>query len=328
MQIEDERLEKAVEWFLRARSESACVEDLSELRRWIEEDSSNAVAYQQVSRTWNVVGEHASAPEIVVGRRDALLDSHRAGRRHGSIFATAPALRLWALAACLVMAIAAGAWWFLQPQSTVYSTALGQQQTVVLADASVVVLDAHSRVRVRYTDKERAISLEEGQARFTVAKDPLRPFRVRARNQTVVALGTAFDVELISRAVLVTLIEGHVAVDAGQQTRPSPAGKQVVELTAGQALHVHDDGRTTVMTVDLDRATAWQRGKVFFDNEPLSTAVERINRYAREQIEVDPAVATLGVSGVFNAGDTDAFIDAVTAYFPVEALHNRGARFF
>jgi transmembrane sensor len=335
LQIEDERLEQAVEWFLRVRSESARIEDLSELRRWIDENAINALAYQQVSATWGAFDEHASAPEIVVGRRDALLDSRRAGP-HGSAsgriasatLRNAPALTLWALAACLVIAIAAGAWWILLPQSTVYSTALGQQRTVVLADASVVALDAQSRVRVRYTDKERAVSLEQGQARFTVAKDLLRPFRVRARDQTVVALGTEFDVELISRTVRVTLIEGHVAVaDAGQQGRAA-TGKPFVELTAGQALSVHDDGRSTVVDVDLNRATAWRRGKMFFDNEPLSSAVERINRYARQQVEVDPAVAAFGVSGAFNAGDTDAFIDAVTNYFPVEAVHDRGTKIY
>jgi transmembrane sensor len=67
---------------------------------------------------------------------------------------------------------------------------------------------------------------------------------------------------------------------------------------------------------------------MFFDNEPLSSAVERINRYAHQQVEVDPAVAALGVSGAFNAGDTDAFIDAVTNYFPVEAVHDRGTKIY
>ena len=78
------RLEQAVQWFLRVRSEGACVEDLPELQRWIEKDPQNAAAYSQVSATWSTVGAHASAPEFVIGRRDALEDSRKAGRRRWS----------------------------------------------------------------------------------------------------------------------------------------------------------------------------------------------------------------------------------------------------
>ncbi|MEJ0038325.1 MAG: FecR domain-containing protein [Gammaproteobacteria bacterium] len=339
LRTDDERTEQAVEWFLRVRSEGASVEDLPELRRWIEADPDNALAYQQVCAAWSTIGDYASAPEIVIGRRDALEDSHKAGRHGTPSLGKASA---WVAAACVALvALGTGAWWLFSPHWTVYSTELGQRRTVTLADASVIVLDAHSQVRVRYTDKERAIALEQGQARFSVAKDPLRPFRVRARDQTVVALGTQFDVELISQAVLVTLIEGHVAVGGvtsqGAQATGSPSvgevsgapGRQVVELIAGEGLRVHDDGRAIFLpNVDLGHATAWQKGKMFFDNEPLSTAVERINRYARQQVDVDPSVAAVGISGVFNSGDTDAFIEAVTTYFPVEAIRNRGANIY
>jgi transmembrane sensor len=338
----DDRQEQAVGWFLRVHSEDASVEDLPALRRWVESDPRNALAYQQVSAAWDTIGEYASVPEIVIGRRDALEDSHKAGR-HGPVGGLSRASR-WIAAACVaLLALGAGMWWLLSPHWTEYSTGLAQQRTVTLPDASVIVLDAHSRVRVRYTDRERSIALEQGQARFSVAKDPLRPFRVRARDQTVVALGTQFDIELISKAVLVTLIEGHVAVggvlsrdeqpaklsDASGSAAARTPSQQVVELTAGEGLRVHEDGRAVLLpNVDVARATAWQKGRVFFDNEPLSTAVERINRYARQQVEVDPSVAAVGISGVFNSGDTEAFIEAVTTYFPVDAVRNRGSNIY
>ena len=92
-----------------------------------------------------------------------------------------------------------------------------------------------------------------------------------------------------------------------------------VELQAGQELRVREDGRAVLVAdVNLDRATAWQAGKLFFDNEPLADAVERVNRYSRRAIVVDPSVGQVGISGVFNAGDADAFVEAVTSYFPVQ----------
>lgn len=331
LDADERRWQQAVEWFLRVRSDDTRGEDLPLLQRWMEADPQNALAYQQVSATWNTVGLYASAPEIVKGRLDALEDSHNASRKGSSLENIAPARfgrvlhaggrRGWAVAACAAVLLVAATWGFIWPRSVVYTTDLGEERTLVLPDHSMVTLDAHSRARVRFTDQERVVSLEQGQARFMIAKDPLRPFRVHVRGQTVVALGTQFDIELVSHTVLVTLIEGHVAV-AGvpSETGPGKSPKATTrELVAGEALHVGDDGHAVLLAhVDLARATAWETGQIFFDNEPLCSAVERVNRYSRKQIEVDESVGGVSVSGVFHAGDTNAFIEAVTAYFPVD----------
>lgn len=358
----DARLEQAADWFLRVHSESACVEDLPELKRWMEIDPRNALAYQQVSASWESVGAHASAPEIMIGRRDALEDARLAARRR---WQAPPITRRWpafaAAASMLLAVLGSVAWYYTQRDA--YATDLGERRVLTLQDGSVVTLDARSRIRVNFGENERLIALEHGQARFDVAKDAARPFRVRAGAQTVVALGTQFNVELVAGTVLVTMIEGHVAVtgvtasflsNAGPsasgtffanaeresgveeassstlepaqregeipQKRDRGAGQApTIELRTGEGLRVRADGQAVVVPkIDIDRATAWQSGKMFFDDEPLSIAAERINRYSRLQIEVDPSVANVGVSGIFNAGDANAFIEAISAYFPVE----------
>jgi transmembrane sensor len=349
---EEARCEQAVEWFLRMRSESARLEDLPDLQRWIEADPLNALAYRQVSATWTTFDEVASSPAIVVGRRDALEDAHQARQQRGasrsSDASKASARRqmsLAAIAASAVLVLALCVWFLTGPQWHSYSTNIGERRTVTLPDGSVMTLDARSRVRFKYTDKERRISFEQGQARFAVAKDPARPFRVRALDRTVVALGTNFNVERVSNTLFVTLIEGRVAVapsasfDNGKSPAPAPDSGSaafyrggtrnesglgqpgvagVIELTAGEGLRILDGRAMLVPKIDLERVTAWQSGKLLFDNEPLVSAAERVNRYARRPIKVDPSVATVGISGVFNSGDADAFVEAVTAYFPVE----------
>ena len=172
--------------------------------------------------------------------------------------------------------------------------------------------------------RERLILLEQGQARFDVAQDPTRPFRVKAGAETVIALGTQFNIELVAHSVLVTLIEGRVAVLPGDVPWSDVSPR--IDLTAGEGVQVRQDGKTVRLPrVDVAHVTAWQSGKVFFDNEPLASAAERINRYASERILVDPSAANIGISGVFNAGDARAFIEAVTAYFPVKAAQTGGA---
>ena len=62
-------------------------------------------------------------------------------------------------------------------------------------------------------------------------------------------------------------------------------------------------------------------------DDPLSVAVARMNRYSQIRLVVaDDSLDELGVSGVFNAGDTDAFVEALEAYFPVDARRVSASR--
>jgi transmembrane sensor len=96
---------------------------------------------------------------------------------------------------------------------------------------------------------------------------------------------------------------------------------RVIELSAGQQL-LSTGGRPPQIRshVDLGHALAWQNGKIFFNDEPLSSAVARINRYASPQIEVDPSVERIRIGGTFKAGDTAAFTGAVATYLPVNVV--------
>lgn len=322
-----DRLAQATDWFVRLRADDANPEDLARFQRWVEESPDNAAAYARVRQSWTVVGDQASAPEIMLGRRDALEDARRAARGRWESSRPRWMRPVVAAAACaiLLVASAVGAWlWWSGANAGVYITGVGERRTLTLADGSVVTLDARSRIHVKYRDTERLIDLDQGQARFDVAQDAARPFRVRAGRDTVLALGTQFNVELVADSLLVTLIEGRVAVlPETTSTQAEPAAQ--IDLSAGEGLQVRHDGqRIRLPKVDIARVTAWQNGKLFFDNEPLASAAERINRYAREQIQVDPSARDLTISGVFNAGDSRAFVEAVTAYFPVKAEQTPG----
>jgi transmembrane sensor len=345
IEASSDRLAQATEWFFRLRSEQASVEDLTRFQCWLEEHGDNAGSYRNVSASWSAVAQHASAPEIMAERRDALENAQRAAR--GRWRADRPrGLRLAIATGFAGMAVAAIVGLWSQSSTDLYSTGVGERRTLTLIDGSIVTLDAKSRIRVDYRPKERLLSLEQGQARFDVAKDPTRPFRVRAGKETVVAIGTQFNVELVSGNVLVTMIEGHVAVtgvarglqdvssasgnfftnskknpelSAWQRALSAASEPSVIELRAGEGLRVGRDGRATLEPkIDVARATAWQSGKLFFDHEPLASAAERVSRYSRLKIEVDPSVANVSVSGVFNTGDAHAFVEAIAAYFPVE----------
>ena len=93
-----------------------------------------------------------------------------------------------------------------------FETRHGEQQTHRLADHSVLHLNTDTAVTVRYSDRERLVTLTSGEAEFEVTHESARPFRVFAGSAEVVDLGTRFDVRLGHQSTVVTVVEGHVAV--------------------------------------------------------------------------------------------------------------------
>ena len=226
---------------------------------------------------------------------------------------------------------------YLQLPDT-YSTQRGERRVVTLADGSQIQLDSSTDLRVRYSARARELTLLRGQARFDVAHDVERPFSVTAAGEKVVATGTAFNVDLHKSQLVVTLIEGHVVVLSRrtsallpiQPFRLTPAAPKVpnqgsqpglgVELDAGEQLVVSAGGTSSIAPANIERSTAWQSGRLIFNDEPLSSVVEQVNRYARQPLVLaDAATAGLRISGVFSTSDIDGFVDTLTHYLPVDA---------
>ena len=239
--------------------------------------------------------------------------AHAASVR-GKVFRAAGAL----VAACAI----AGFGLFVLHQ-TVHSTrkglietAAGQTLAVALEDGSRIVLDRSSRLRVAYTSTGRDLELLDGQARFEVAKDVHRPFRVHTNSAVVVAVGTTFDVAALPSRTKVTLIEGRVNVSA--LSAPRLVEVPVKVLNAGEQLEVTADGEVLEHeAVNVENVTAWQRGMVVIDDQPLPEALEVMNRYSPIHIVVQggPALQSRRVSGVFRVGDVETESIILQKYF-------------
>lgn len=328
--------ETAAAWFLKLRS-GETREDDPEYLAWLNESGAHADALDRVALAWSVVGDNAAEPEIVTARRNALARSAEVSESRWSFWRVKkrPVAAFSAIAASLAAVIAVSIVFFAMRaplkviEETRFATEIGETRVVTLADNSKVSLDASSSIVVNFTDERRLVELTAGQAFFDVAKDLARPFQVSAGGRVVTATGTAFNVELVGEDVLVTLVEGEVVVSENRDAfssaavAPSAPIEQATEhvLAPGEQLLASRQNPVAVArAADIEKTTAWRRGKLIFEDDPLPAAVERMNRYSRIRISVeDSDIAALGVSGVFNAGDTDAFVEALEAYFPVEA---------
>ena len=308
------RLDEAADW--RVRLSEAGLESTVEFEEWLA-DPDNAAAWAQLDGPWQEVGALAATPEFMAARVNALRNAGRGGSR----WSFSPFVRRLAAALGLIVLAGAGVGafhWATAPD--VYRTNFAERRVIELADGSTVSLDSGTELRVRYTEAERRLELRSGQARFQVARDAARPFTVTARDQRIIATGTAFNVDLLGPSVLVTLIEGRVTVLGGPPaSAPDAIPAEAVVLSPGEQLHVTESATPTLIPVSITRATAWETGQLIFEDEPLAAAAARVSRYARRTIRTDAEAGEFRVSGVFRTGDDATFIEAVSSFLPVEA---------
>jgi transmembrane sensor len=292
-------------------------ESSADFEAWLAADPIHAQAWRQVQEPWEVLDEQANSPEMIALRRTALGNaraiSHKRSRK--AYFSEQRLKFLKVAGVAVVLAGAVSVWMATRPD--VYRTAMGEHRTVNLSDGSTVILDASSEVRVGYSRRARDLSLIRGQARFVVASDVERPFSVRAAEQKVVAIGTAFNIDRLKRQLVITLLEGNVVV-VDQSTHVQR------ELRPGEQLVAAAGAEPLVSAGSVERATAWESGLVMAENEPLGQVAERISRYSDRAVEVvDAKAAALKVNGVFKAGDVDRFVMTVMEHFPLASEPGR-----
>lgn len=204
------------------------------------------------------------------------------------------------------------------------ATAVAQRQAITLADGTRVELNARTTMRVELTRTERRIRLAEGQAFFTVTKDPARPFIVETPAGSVRVTGTTFDVRSGRASELhVTVVEGSVLVRPGESGNLPPAGPVPVSLRAGDYLTA-TAGSATVTRLSaaaIEDVLAWRQGAVVFDGVPLELALARFAHHHGRGINVLEGAAAHRLGGRYSIDDLDGFVGMLDQAFPVEVTH-------
>jgi transmembrane sensor len=290
---------EASAWLARMNADDVTADDRARLEVWLGAHSCNAKAYAEVSATWQELVK--SGPLVRAVYFGQVMNAASAP--------PAPRWR-WAVAAVAagIGALALGVGWNLykQKEETRFQTAIGEQAAVALPDGSSFDLNTDSRIWVDYSQRQRVIRLERGEAFFKVAHDTQRPFWVRAGDYWVRAVGTAFNVYLRPTGVEVTVSEGTVSVVNATANDSPPSDAAIAEsaaaVTAGEQADVH--GRAEVIhelnSAQLSRLLAWRKSSLYFQDQPLGDVVNELMRYTTLKIEFDDdALRQVPVGGTF-----------------------------
>jgi ferric-dicitrate binding protein FerR (iron transport regulator) len=161
----------------------------------------------------------------------------------------------------------------------------GGYYTLRLPDGTKVWLNNASQLKypVAFTGTDRTVELT-GEAYFEVAKDPGRPFMVKAGDVLVEVLGTNFNIMAYAdeKIVQTTLLSGKVQLhERNNKTMLHPGQQAVVE---------NQSGAIRVVAVDAFDAIAWKDGYFHFKRTDLGSVMRQLGRwYDMEVVMQRPA---------------------------------------
>lgn len=325
--------EAAASWLV-SLDEGLTDGERAELKAWLAADPAHREALVWMARKWDAFDALAGLADVV-----PLAWHQKRSRR--------VILRLGAVAASVVILVAVGwmgareAGWVsgglpalvetsevrsgaahsaggagLAAESEKLETAVGKQASTELVDGSVVTLNTDTSVEIRYTKAERAVTLNRGEAIFSVAHNPGRPFRVTAGARVVQAVGTVFNVRREGEEVRVTVSEGAVKVlDPNAGSQPAlmvKAGEVATVGAAGAQVHAIDATR-------IEANQAWQHGLLIYQGETLDTVIADVSRYTNVKFSIaDDSIRNKRVGGVFRTGDVDGLLLALRESFGID----------
>jgi transmembrane sensor len=336
-QSTDSVAQAAAEWVVRL-DRGLTPEEVASLAEWLGADPRHAAEYARISRSWQELDVIGAAPELVA-MADAVETKAKTRRARRPAWAMAVGV-----AAAAVIVVAFALWQIprvvrspgpMGPSTKDYFVLPSTARHMALPDGSVAELNGDSRIETDFTSAARRVRLVQGEAHFSVAKDPARPFVVSAGPVTVRATGTAFNVRLAADFVEILVTEGKVqlgesAPTSEQRPRPeesldlAPAGQALI---AGERAVVQTAPVAKVpITIDMpsrnqiDQALAWEGTRLVFDRTPLDQVVAAFNHYnSRQLMLANPALRNRTLSGVFRADNLEGFIRLLHASVDVIA---------
>lgn len=278
--------EQAADWLLRLHQSPDAPQLAADCAAWCAADPAHQAAFEQARRAWDLCG---SLPALTERPRPAV------------------SRRSWAAACAILLAVVAGLWQADMTGGTKTGTAEWSQTR--LSDGSQILLAPQTTLYATLDDTSRRITLDQGDAFFSVTPDPARPFRVIAGPLTVTVTGTRFAVSRRGPSLTVQVEEGRILA--------TTANTAPLALTAGQAVRL--DGTTGGLvpyTLPPDAIAPWRSGLLVVENRRVADVIEDLRPYLPGLVILtDDRLGQQRVTGVYSLKTPQAALRAVIAPF-------------
>jgi transmembrane sensor len=316
-------------WVVRAdggltEDESRRLENLMKQKQGFED------AFEKSSAAWNMLDN--ISPELAFESPDARKDRFilfRPFYRELGMVAIL-ALSAWVVLSFTINRNPDNELYFTETRSTI------EPWTQRLPDGSMVRLNANTKVEVSFTPKYRRVKLLQGEAHFSVAKMPDRPFRVFAGEVRVQAVGTAFNVRLTQDEVDVLVTEGTVEVASnhiiGEPLIPDLVSEEMVRtvpelVTSGHRAKVlllssKPQLEFTVSSADseiIETSLSWQKSLLTFGGDSLDVIAATFEQKTGAKLIIaDSKLHELKIGGQFPSENVKGFLQVLRSGYGIQ----------
>ncbi len=176
------------------------------------------------------------------------------------------------------------------------SSPRGQITSLTLFDGTTVWLNSETTIKYSsaFNKKKREVFVE-GEAYFEVAHNDKIPFIVNIGNSKVKVHGTTFNVKAYpsDNYIEAVLMEGKIEFIANNRSSILNPSEKIVFST--------ENGAISKGLADVEKVSAWKKGKYYYNNEKLSDIIEQIQRwYDTEFIFNEDELSHFTFTGVVN----------------------------
>lgn len=242
-----------------------------ELLAWIDKSQENRNEYLQERKLWDLILLNSAEEKLSADKQ--LVSRNRRAKR-------------WIIEISKIAAIFLIAFLTIhtfrnkpEPIKQVWNTIevpIGQRTSLKLADGTTIWLNAKSKLTFPsfFTGNKREVILD-GEAVFKVVHNEKMPFIVKTRKFDLKDLGTEFNVYAYNNSDIfeTTLVKGKVQLQ-NKKTKDS------IDLKPNQAaVYSALTNKLILKNVNADESLSWIDGVYSFNNQPLSSIIQRLERY-------------------------------------------------
>lgn len=308
----------AAYWFTRIHSGNFTRADQEAFDNWLQADDLHRKEYQALDKIWQVadlIPAHELRAMLAEEPESPQQIQKRLKRWRLMISVTAVTIIAVIGFAGLFMPYG----WLGEPFYTAeYVTDRGEHRAEILPDGSVLEINTQTIAIVEYFENRRNVRLAGGEIMFSVETDAARPFTVNAGSGTMLATNARFNVRRDHDQVQIAVESGSVEISSGHWWN-----RHTERLTNGLSAQIDPDSMTPASPVDIATLTAWRQGKIIFRDQPLVSVVKEMNRYLPQPIIItDHRLDQVHITGVFNTGDSAAFLQGLHKNILVQVILN------
>ncbi|AIB40572.1 MULTISPECIES: FecR domain-containing protein [Pseudomonas] len=298
MNVSSQVAEQAVHWLLEMQQGTLNPRQQAAWQQWLNAHSEHQRAWEQIQR---------------VNQRLRGVPSPLA---HAALNAPTSRSRRQALKLLLIVGAGSAAAWSLRQQHILppltadYRSPVGQRRTVQLADGSQLQLNTGSAVDVHFDGQQRLVRLLEGEILLT-ARAGQAPLHVLTGQGLLSSQAARLTVRQFNDHTQLAVLAGQVEV------MPNRYNGLALRVDAAQQVNFTRKGWDTPRPTDANSG-AWADGMLVAAHMRLEDFLNELGRYRRGQLQCDPHVANLLLSGSYPLDDSERILDLLEISLPVK----------